>query len=66
MAMYVREGVHKLCTIIRAYIRVILLLYECIWNAPAVSLVLIIFDDTGFLGYPPRRVDYPSGSTLGN
>ena len=33
--------------------RVILLLCECIWNAPSVSLVLLAFDDTGSLGSPP-------------
>ena len=39
--------------------RVILVLRECIWNAPAVSLVLPAFDDTGSLGFPPRHVIYP-------
>ena len=34
--------------------RVILVLRERIWNAPAVSLVLKAFDDTGSLGSPPR------------
>ena len=38
---------------------VILVLRECIWNAPAVSLVLPAFDDTGSLGSPPRQVVYP-------
>ena len=37
--------------------RVILVLRECIWNAPAVSLVLPTFDDTGSLGSLPRRVE---------
>ena len=39
--------------------RVILVLRECIWNAPAVSLVLPAFDDIGSLGSPPRQVVYP-------
>ena len=34
--------------------RFILVLRECIWNAPAVSLVLPTSDDTGSLGSPPR------------
>ena len=38
--------------------RVILVLRECIWNAPAVSLVFPAFDDIGSLGSPPRRVVY--------
>ena len=33
--------------------RVILVLREFIWNAPAVSLGLSAFDDTGSLGFPP-------------
>ena len=37
----------------RAY--VILVLRECIWNAPAVSAVLLAFDNTGSLGSPPRQ-----------
>ena len=45
---------------------VILLLRECIWNAPMVSLVLLAFDDNGFLSSPLRRVVYPLGSTLGD
>ena len=44
--------------------RVILFLRECIWNAPAVSLVLPALDNTGFLGSPPRQVVYPSGSMV--
>ena len=32
-----------------AYTRVIFVLSECIWNAPAVSLILPAFDDTGSL-----------------
>ena len=46
----------------RARGRVILGLRECIWNAPE---VLTTFDDTGFLGSPPRRMVYKLGSTLG-
>ena len=34
--------------------RVILVLRECIWNAPAVSLVFPTFDFTGSLYYPPH------------
>ena len=41
--------------------RVILVLREFIWNAPAVSLVLPAFEDTDSLGSPPRRVVYPPG-----
>ena len=44
--------------------RVILVLGECIWNVPAVSLVLPAFDDTGSLGFPPPQVVYPTGFTL--
>ena len=36
---------------------VILILCECIWNVPKVSLVLLAFDDTGSLGYPPFQGD---------
>ena len=39
--------------------RVILVLHECIWDAPTVSLVLPAFDDTGSLGFPPCWVSYP-------
>ena len=46
--------------------RVILVLRECIWNEPMVSLVLAAFDGTGSLGSPPRQGIYHSGSTLGN
>ena len=48
-------GDHEACS------RVILVLLECILNAPAVSLVLPAFDDTGSLGFPPRQVVYPPG-----
>ena len=41
--------------------RVILILRECVWNAPAVLLVLPAFDDTGSLGSPPHQVVYPLG-----
>ena len=37
-----------------ALARVILVVCDCIWNAPAVSLVLPTFYDTGSLGSPPR------------
>ena len=39
-----------------AYAHVILVLCECIWNAPVVLLVLPAFDDTGSLGSPPVQV----------
>ena len=42
-----------------ARVRVILVLREYIWNAPAISLVLLTFDDTGSLGSPPRQVVSP-------
>ena len=45
--------------------RVILFLRESIWNAAAVSLVLLAFDETGSLGSPCRMV-FPSVSTLGD
>ena len=38
---------------------IILVLRECIRNAPAVSLVLPAFDDTGSMGSPLRQVVYP-------
>ena len=44
--------------------RVILLLREYIWNAPAVSLVLPGFGDTGSLGSPLRQVLYPPVSMV--
>ena len=48
-----------------AHSHVILVLRECIWNAPAVSLVFPAFDDTGSPDYPPRPIFYrPSVSTL--
>ena len=40
----------------------VLVLRECIWNAPLVSLALLAFDDTGSLGSPSRQVVYPPGS----
>ena len=42
----------------RARAHVILVLRECIWNAPTVSLVLPAFDDTDYLDSPPRQVVY--------
>ena len=48
----------------RKWCHVYLVLRECIWNAPAVSLVLTTFDDTGSLGSPPRQVVYPPGSMV--
>ena len=45
---------------------VLFLFYECIWNAPAASLVLQTFADTGSLGPPPRQVLYHPGYTLAN
>ena len=50
----------------RVRVRFILVLREFIWNAPAVSPVLSVFDDTGSLGSPPRRGSIPVVSTLGN
>ena len=38
---------------------VIHVLRECIWNAPAFSLVLPAFENTGSLGSPLRQRDYP-------
>ena len=43
---------------------VILALREFIWDAPEVSLVLPVFDDTGSLSSPPRRVVYPPGQIV--
>ena len=42
----------------------IVVLRECIWNAPAVSLDLPAFDDTGSLGSPTRQVVYPPDSMV--
>ena len=39
--------------------RVILVLRECIWNVPAVLLVLPAFDYTDSLGSSPRQVVIP-------
>ena len=39
--------------------RVVLVLREYIWNAPAFSLALPTFDDTGSLSSPPRQMVYP-------
>ena len=38
---------------------VILVLRECVWNAPAALLVLPAFDDTVSLGSSPHQVVYP-------
>ena len=43
----------------RACALVILVLRECIWNTPVVSLVLHGFEDTDCLGPPRRQVFYP-------
>ena len=42
--------------------RAILVLRECIRNAPTVSFILPAFDDTGSLGCSPRQVFYPPDS----
>ena len=44
--------------------RFILVLRECIWNAPAILLVLLTFDDTGSLGSLPHQVVYIPGSMV--
>ena len=62
-----KEGWRSLGSIVggsRACALVILILRECIWNAPAVSLVHPPFDDTASLGSPPRQVGYPPGSLV--
>ena len=43
---------------------VILVLPECIWNVPAVKLILSTFEDTSSLGPPPHQVVYPPGSMV--
>ena len=43
---------------------VILVLRECIWNVPAVSIVPSAFDDTSSLGSPPRQVFYTLSSMV--
>ena len=45
----------------RALARVIPVLGECIWNAPAISLVLPAFDGTGSLGSLPPQLVYTPG-----
>ena len=45
---------------------VILVLRECIWNVTGVLFVIPASDDTGCLGFPPHRMVYPPGSTLGD
>ena len=47
-----------------AHAHAILVLCECIWNAPTVSFVLPAFDDTGFLGSPPHQVVYPTSQIV--
>ena len=48
-----------------AHAHVILVLRECTWDEPAVSLLLPALDDTESPDYPPRRVIYrPTVSTL--
>ena len=42
-----------------ARVRVVLVSRECLWKRLAVSLVLPSFDDTGSLGYLPRRGIHP-------
>ena len=49
-----------------ACVRIIFVLRECIWNTPAVLLVLSAFDDNGSLGNPPCQMVYPPGFTLGD
>ena len=49
--------------------RVILVLRDCIWNAPAASFFIPAFDDTGSLGSPPRQgglSPWLHGFTLGD
>ena len=53
------------CWGVRGLGLVLFVLCDYIWNAPAILLLLLAFDYTGSLGYLPRRVVYPSGSTLG-
>ena len=60
---YISTGVGgvwvQLLKVLGVRARVILVLRECIWNAPAVSLVFPAFDDTGSLDSSPRQVVYP-------
>ena len=44
--------------------RVTLILHECIWNAPAISLILIASGNTGSLDFNPRQVIYIPGSMV--
>ena len=67
--IYIYEGWRESgfnCWGVRTRARVILVLRECIWNVPAVSLVLPAFDDTDSLGFPSRWVVYLPGSALGD
>ena len=43
----------------RACAYVILVLHESIWNALAITLVLLAFEDTSSLGSPPYQVVSP-------
>ena len=46
--------------------RFIVVLRVCIWNAPAVLLVLPAFANIGSLGNLPHHVVYPLVSALGD
>ena len=48
----------------RAHTHVILVLCECIWNMPVISLVFPAFDNTSSLGSPPHKVVYTPGSMV--
>ena len=54
----------QLCRGPRARACVILVLRECIWNAPTASLVFPDFDDIGSLGYSLSQVVYPPLSMI--
>ena len=47
-----------------AHARAILVLRECFWNVPEVSLVIPAFDSSGSLGSPPRQGVYHPGSMV--
>ena len=49
---------------LEAHAFVILVLCECIWNAPSILLVLPTFDNTSSLGSPLHQVVYPAGSMV--
>ena len=44
--------------------RVFLVLRECIWGVPTVSLAVTDFEDTGSLGSPPCQVVYSPRSMV--